>query len=60
MDAKETITYLYEHNHIPQTIHLKTILSELEEVARLKSVLHEIAEDAQEISEMIDKALMIT
>jgi len=29
MDAKETITYLYEHGHIPQTEHFQTIYREL-------------------------------
>lgn len=58
MDAKETIKYLYEHGHIPKHEHYKTILGELGEVKRLRDVLREIAEDAQEISESIDKVLI--
>jgi len=30
MDAKKTIKYLYEHGHIPQTEHFKTIYAELD------------------------------
>ena len=55
MDAQKTIKYLYEHGHIPNYEHYITITDELGKIKRLRDILREIAEDAQEILESIDK-----
>jgi len=63
MNAKETIRYLYEYGHIPQTEHCATILGEIkqlqaelqtanEEIGRLKEANKELT---QEILRRVDK-----
>ena len=64
MDAKETITYLYEHGHIPQTEHFQTIYRELNkpitehpDVQRLIIQVETLGQENKKLKEAIEKVL---
>ena len=59
MDAKETITYLYEHGHIPQTEHFQTIYRELNKPVTkhpdVQRLIKQVAEYQIKNQELADK-----